>query len=171
MKKTIRLYNVIFPIWFLLIFPVSWLVVLPANFVIDTAVLLIAMACMKIQDKKQHYAKSIWLVWVFGFVSDLIGAGVLFLTQLLYGDSPAWDWWYENITMPVALNPFSNSFGFAYVLLAVAIAALAIFLLNWKISFRFTTLEEKQKKRLALTLAIATAPYLFFLPTELFSYF
>ena len=31
-KNSIKLYNVIFPIWLLWLIPITWLVVLPANF-------------------------------------------------------------------------------------------------------------------------------------------
>ena len=35
MKKEVRLYNVLFPIWLLWIFPQVWLVLLPGNLLID----------------------------------------------------------------------------------------------------------------------------------------
>lgn len=38
MKKDMKLYNVIFPIWMLFFLPPVRLVVLPANFVIDSLV-------------------------------------------------------------------------------------------------------------------------------------
>ena len=41
MKRDEKLYNVLFPLWFLLLVPISWLIVIPANFVIDPLALLL----------------------------------------------------------------------------------------------------------------------------------
>ena len=59
MKKDVKLYNVLFPFWMLLLFPQMWLIVLPGNFIIDSLVLLISMAVLKISDKKQWYNQHI----------------------------------------------------------------------------------------------------------------
>ena len=47
---SVRCYNVIFPIWFLLLFPVAWLYALPANFIIDSIVLLLALHMLKLDE-------------------------------------------------------------------------------------------------------------------------
>ena len=39
MKKEVRLYNVLLPVWLLWIFPQVWLVILPGNLLIDCLVL------------------------------------------------------------------------------------------------------------------------------------
>lgn len=31
-KKSIKFYNLIFPIWFLILIPITWIFILPANF-------------------------------------------------------------------------------------------------------------------------------------------
>lgn len=43
MKKQIRLYNIILPIWLLIVLPQVWLIVLPANLIIDGLVLLLTL--------------------------------------------------------------------------------------------------------------------------------
>ena len=50
LKKELKLYNVIFPIWFLWLVPITWIVVLPANFIIDLAVIVLTLKYLK--DKK-----------------------------------------------------------------------------------------------------------------------
>lgn len=165
MKKQIRMYNVMFPLWMLLIFPITWLVVLPANFVIDTAVLLITLKAMKISDMKSHYWKVIWPVWGFGFLSDFIGSGILLLSLV-----PQGEWWYQHLTNAVALNPFQNLYSFLYVLVATAISGVCIYFFNLKLSFRKLGLDLTQKKKLALSIAIFTAPYLFFFPSQFLYY-
>ena len=54
-KKDVKLYNALFPFWFLLLFPQVWLIVLPGNFLIDSIVLIISMFALKMTEKKQYY--------------------------------------------------------------------------------------------------------------------
>ena len=72
-SNNIILYNMIFPLWLLWIIPSTWIVILPANFLIDLAVLLITMHCLKISGRKEIIKRSVWKIWVFGFISDFIG--------------------------------------------------------------------------------------------------
>lgn len=51
MKKEVRLYNVLFPIWLLWIFPQVWLVLLPGNLLIDCLVLTGALFVLKCRSK------------------------------------------------------------------------------------------------------------------------
>jgi len=162
MQKQVTLYNVLFPIWFLLIFPIAWLVVLPVNFVIDSLVLLIALKLLPVEDIKDVYKKSVVKVWLCGFAADIAGAGLLFATQLDLGN-----WWYEYITSPVARNPFDNWYSFFYVLLAVALAGFLIYFFNTKFCFSQTDLTPKTIRRIALALAILTAPYVLLAPSQL----
>ena len=55
MKKEIKLYNVLFPLWMLMLFPITWLIILPGNFIIDSIVLIICMFALKFENKKQMY--------------------------------------------------------------------------------------------------------------------
>jgi hypothetical protein len=162
MKKEIKLYNVLFPIWFLLIFPITWIIVLPANFIIDSIVLLITIKLLKRADIKENYKKTILKVWMFGFLSDFIGAGILFLTQM-----PNGDWWYEYISSPVSYNPFDNLYSLSCVFIAIIASGIAIYLFNVKISFKTLNYDLKTKKVIALSLAIFTAPYILLMPSEL----
>ena len=43
MKRELRLYNVIFPIWLLFLFPVVLILVIPANLSVDSLVLLLTL--------------------------------------------------------------------------------------------------------------------------------
>ena len=170
-KKTIKLYNVIFPIWMLWIFPLTWFVVLPANFVIDLLVVALTMKVLKIEHIWATAKPVILKVWLFGFLSDLIGTAVMlvstFLDERILGESMG-DWWYHNIGFPVSFNPFQSIFGFLWVTFCVLLAGYMIYLFNSKISFKNAPLTEKQKRQLSLSLAVFTAPYLFYLPTMLF---
>ena len=59
--KNIKLYNVFFPIWFLLLFPVTWIIAMPVNFVIDSIVILLSLKFLKIDDIYQKYKKVLTL--------------------------------------------------------------------------------------------------------------
>ncbi len=169
-KKT-KLYNVIFPIWMLWIFPLTWLVILPANFLIDLLVVALTMKVLKIEHIWATAKPVILKVWLFGFLSDLIGTAAMlmaaFLDEGILGPT-AGKWWYQNISYSVNYNPFQSIYGFLWVTLCVVLAAAMIYLFNLKFSFKKAPLTDRQKRQLSLSLAVFTAPYLFYLPTMLF---
>ncbi len=165
-----KLYNVIFPIWLLWLIPVTWLVVLPANFIIDFLVVLLTLKYLHIPDAKQHTKAVIFKVWVFGFIADFIGTACMFMANVIHFsyDTPIGQWWYQNITNAVSYNPFDSIYAVLWVTLCVLITALFIYCFNLKICLRKWTLPDTQKKKVALSMAIFTAPYLFYLPTAWF---
>jgi hypothetical protein len=171
MGKEIRFYNVMFPLWFLLIFPLSWLVVLPANFLIDSTVLLITLKLLKQHDIFISYKKLILKVWMFGFLSDFIGAGFMLLTQIdiFAGRSNIGfgAWWYNHIANPVAFNPFDNLYSLLYVVLVIIITAVFIYFFNLKYALKKMKTEIASKKQIALSLAIFTAPYILLFPSQI----
>lgn len=141
-KKEIRLYNVLFPIWMLLIIPTAWIAVLPANFIVDSLVLLITAKKIGILEKG-IYKKHILRVWIFGFIADLIGAGILLGSLYIFEDFFRGD--ELIITLP-----------------AMLVSAVMIFLFNYR--FSFSELDKGARLRMALSFAIFTAPYTFLIP-------
>lgn len=147
-KKDVRLYNVLFPVWMLVTLPYLWYLVIPGNFVIDSLVLIIAMKVLKMEERMTFYRKHILPVFCFGFLADILAAaamwGSVFLWEDLmgpYGDSPL-------LTVP-----------------GVLVAAALIYVFNYFISFR--KCEKPLRRKLALTFAIATAPYTFLIPSRM----
>lgn len=169
-EYSIKLYNVIFPIWILWLIPITWLVVLPANFLIDLLVLVITLRCLKVENRKRIVKSSIWKVWLLGFLADFIGTAFMFLAGLIRfaPNSPIYEWWYSNIVMGVNYDPFHSVYSFLWTTVCIIITGFCIYWFNYKISFKKTDLPKSQKKRLALSLAVVTVPYLFYLPTRLF---
>lgn len=161
MKREIRLYNVLFPLWALLLFPAAWLYVLPGNFVIDSLVLVIAMAALHYTGKWAVWKSAILKVWIIGFAADLAGAGLTFGLTMLGG-----------ILLPGQLSDaFVEAVYFIpgaqlLVLPGIFLAGVLIYWLNRWLSFRRTELDPQQVKRLSLILAIATAPYTMLIPSE-----
>ena len=171
MKKQIKLYNVIFPIWLLLIFPQTWLVSIPTNFIIDLTVVVVAMKLLKINDIKLYAKKSILNVVVFGFLSDIIGGLFMLLPNFIYSSVPnnISDWMYRHILTAAMYDPFSSLWGFLYVVFCIVISSVFIYLFNSKLSFNKTEISIIEKKKISLALAIVTAPYLFLIPYNVFN--
>lgn len=165
MKKGVKLYNLLFPIWILWIIPITWIVVLPANFVIDLLVVVLTMKYLKIAEIKKKAQAVIFRVWIMGFVADFIGTIAMFLS----GSVPELDGtWFDNMASAVNYNPFEHIFAFVWVTICVIVTSFFIYLFNNKWCLKEAGLDDKQRKRVALSLAVFTAPYLFYLPTKWF---
>ena len=170
MKKGVKLYNVIFPIWMLLLFPQMWLISMPANFVIDFLVLYFSMKYLQIEQAKEKAKSVIWKTWGVGFGADIVGGFFMFLVPLIEVDMETvfGKWWYENMTNAVMYDPFENVYALLFVTLCVIITSLLIYIINKKWCLKSLEITEAQRQKIALYLAIFTAPYLFYLPTKWF---
>ncbi|MBR4099165.1 MAG: hypothetical protein IKK44_04170 [Clostridium sp.] len=165
MKRQIRLYNVIFPIWMLWLFPQVWLVALPANLVIDCLVLLAVLKFRGHPQKKTVLKQVWWKLWLLGFAADFIGVAVLlpslFLQSWLQG---AVQIWAEEHLIPVLYNAFRSPWAFTWTLAAVVLAGVCIYFFDRRALRACSLLTHRDRHVIALTLAIATAPWLFFIP-------
>lgn len=160
MKQT-RLYNVIFPVWLLFLVPVVWLIVIPANLLIDCLVVLLTLTALKHAQKKAVLKQVWWGVWLMGFAADFVGALFLLPSMFLLGYLPEpWDSWLE----PVMYNPFKSGLAFGVTLLAVALSGVCIYFFDRRRLRSCTLLTDREQHIVALTLAIVTAPWLFFIP-------
>ena len=170
MKKEIKLYNVIFPIWMLILIPPLWLVALPGNFIIDLLVLYISMKILKIENRKLNIKKAIWKSWIIGFAADFVGGFGMFLVALIDVDyeTKFGKWWYDNLTNAVMYNPFSTLAGFLWATMCVVITSVIIYFVNKKWCLKKLEISDNEKKKIALAMAVFTAPFLFYLPTAWF---
>lgn len=170
MKREHRLYNVMFPIWMLIFFPQVWLVVIPANFIIDSLVLLVMFRLMVPGESLGRlWRRSILRVVLIGFFSDFIGA--VPLVVIVFGGT----WLGNNLPAPAADalgmvmaqvmgNPFASGWAFLIISVFVLLAGFCIYKLNCWFSLCRLNLSRKQEKRIALVLAVVTAPWLYYLP-------
>lgn len=165
MKKQTRLYNMLLPIWLLWLVPAVWLVIIPGNLAIDCAVLLLAMAALKMDGKKAALKQVWWKLWLLGFAADAAG-----VAWMILGMVPGWFWWdtpfgtfWKCAVGNALLNPFSSPAAFLWTLVGVAIAGALIFLLDRRVLCRCPQTADRAD-RLALVLAVVTAPWLFFIP-------
>lgn len=145
MKKDVKLYNVLFPVWMLMTIPQTWVVVIPGNFLMDSLVLIFAMMMLKMENRKEFYKKHILKVFALGFLADILAA------------------------IPMGIGAWGFEFGGPYgdslllTLPGVLLAAVLIFVFDYFVSFR--ECEKGLRLRLALTFAIVTAPYTYMIPS------
>ena len=154
------------PIWFFWVFPVSWIAIIPITAVLCSIVMYISMLRLKINNRLKILGKTIIKVIFFRVLCDLIVVGFLLLLETRQDFiNPKSDFyhWYKNVFLrALERNPFSNIFA----LLVLCSIILLLMIINYKLNKKFTfsklDIGEENKKKLALAIAIFTAPYMFF---------
>lgn len=156
MKRDIKLYNLIFPMWgiyfYAIVFPYLYVLLLPANFIVDTVMLLLLFFLFRVPEKKALYWDGIWKTWGFGFVADFAAAGTL------VGISSV-------VSLPFNIYaPISSVGAFFFATVGVVLAGVLIYFFHIRFVWKDLPLEDGKKKKIALGMAILTAPYLMYLP-------
>ena len=135
MKKEVRLYNVLLPVWLLWIFPQVWLVILPGNLLIDCLVLTGALFVLKHRNKWAVVRKLWWKFWLL----------------------------YESLSYAMH-NPFGHPVAFLWTLAGVTLAGYCIYRFDKWAMKSCVLLSEGERHKIALAMAMITAPWLFFIP-------
>ena len=156
MKKDVRLYNMIMPLWLVIAFPVMWLPTLAGNFLIDSIVLLILLKIKKEEDKKQIWKGCIVGVWIFGMLSDIIGGAALVAISIFLEKTG-----FYRASNAIIFNPWTHPLAAVSVIFCMALSSLFIYLFDKKISFAKVFDDEGDRKWFALAFAIITTPWLF----------
>ncbi len=172
MKKQVRLYNVLFPIWILWLFPQILVFVVPGNLLIDCLVLFLTLLALKHAQKGAVMKKLWWKFWLLGFAADLIGTVWMLLSILpVYlanwdrvGPSPCLEWWEDTMLGVHMFRPWSHPLTLCWTLAGIAIAGVCIYFFDRRAMRSCTLLTDREKHLIALTMAIVTAPWLFFMP-------
>jgi hypothetical protein len=168
--KKVKLYDVIFPVWFIWLLPPIILIAFAGNFVIDTIVMLISFKLIKAAEitglsMKELYKKSIIKVWCLGFLADIIGA--LILLALTSDEIPSLKI-PNKIQNAIYMNPFANIWAFLIVFACMVIVSIFIYVFNYNITFKKVIREKALKVKMSLIFAIVTAPWTFLIPTKWF---
>ena len=169
MKRETRLYNVIFPIWILMFWPSPpvFLVTLFGNLAIDCAVVALALLALRHSAKGAVLRRCWWKVWLYGFLSDVIGAvwlaAGLFGAWALDADGTAAGW-VSDFAMAMTVNPFRHPLALAWTAVGTAVAGVCSYFFDRRAFRHIPELDGRQSHILALTLALVTAPWLFFIP-------
>jgi hypothetical protein len=167
MKKETRLYNILLPIWLLVLFPQTWLIVLPGNLAVDCLVLFLTLTALKHTGRGAVLKALWWKLWLLGFAADAVG-----VLWMVLGLLPAWvgqalgrdiSLWEKSLGY-LAHNPFLHPAAFLWTLAGVALAGVCIYFFDKRAMGPCPLLTHREKHITALTMAIVTAPWLFFLP-------
>lgn len=162
MKKQVKLYNVLFPVWLLWLFPQILVIVLPGNLLIDCLVLFCVLCALK-HTRKGAVVKALWWkFWLLGFAADLVGTVWMVAGWFGMAVLDAKNLWaipYINL-----LRPWLHPLTFLWTLTGIAIAGVCIYFFDKRAMKKCGLLTDREKHTIALTMAIVTAPWLFFLP-------
>ena len=165
--KEIKLYNLIFPIWFLLFFPPVIFITLIGNLIIDSLVIIACFFMFKLgntqNNLKTFYKRNILNVWIFGFLADIIGAFLLFLL-VICGDFGLPD----DLITGISYDPFSHPLAVIIILFAMLISTVFIFIFNYKFTFSKEIEEQKLRLKVSISIALLTIPWTFLLPAKWF---
>ena len=151
--RSLRLFNILFPAWMFYLLPTGlWLIILPVNFIIDSLVLWLAMRRLGLAERREVWKRSIFRIWSIGFLSDILGALLTFgLFLAIDAAHLSWDVYLFPGTTLLAIP-------------GVIFSAVLIYALNKRYAFAKCVLDEAQKRKLSLALAILTAPYAMLIP-------
>ena len=153
-KKDLRLYNVMFPVWMIIWFPTwLWLLLIPANYLLDRLVLRWSLSGY--EDRNAFCRQNAWKICLSGFLGDFAGALVLFGAYVA-SENP--------LSNAIAYAPFSNTIALLVTMLSVTLSGVCIYLLD-KWLLKRSGLDVRLSRRSALYLALITAPYLYFFPS------
>ncbi len=192
-KQSVTLYNILFPVWLLVWIPSPlWLLLIPLNFVIDYIVLYKSLPDDAEREKnvsdggqgskslpddvernknvsdsvprKAFCNKYAWIICAAGFAADFIGSLFLFAAFMITSSRKLDS--LRQISHGLGLNPFESFAAFLIVVCSILLAAYCIYRFDSYLLKR-AGLSEEQGRKSALWLAVATAPYLFLLPSEI----
>ena len=159
-------FDLVIPLWAFWLFPPCWIAIIPITAILCSIVMYISMLYLKINNRSKILRKTIIKLTCFNFLCDLIVIGFLFLGVLGVEKiiNPKSDFynWYKFFMDSFGRHPIDNIF----VILILGVTILLLRIINYKLNKKFTfsklDIEEENKKKLALSIAIFTAPYLIF---------
>ena len=139
MKKNIRLYTAT-PLWVYFLTPsFVFLIILPGSFIINSIVLSVGFALLRIPGKLSLYKKLILKIWCFNLISIIVCAFLLWTAV----EFEAWRWYDEF-----------------FILIVVLVPVVISYLLNRCFSFNHLEISKIKRIILSLSLAVFTSPYL-----------
>ena len=173
MKKGVKLYSIYFPFYaFIMLDYVFFLPMLPINFAVTALLLFIVLRASKVENWKQVLKQSIWRVFGFGLLADLVGVLFRFLPLLteklcrLIGLDVAADYlckyWSDVVLYNIYLGDVPKNL--TWTVISILIAGIFVFIFNYYLALPKVMEDVKLRKRMAIVMAILTAPYSFMNP-------
>lgn len=173
MKKNGKLYSLYFPFYALIM--LDWkrfLPMLPINLVVTALVLWLTLKLSKAEDLKSTLKKSVLPAFGACLLADLCGVFIRFLPRLLellcqaLGMESAANFFGKHLSDMVLYNIYLGPvfIKLVWTVLSILFAGACLYLLNDRWALKKAIPDEKLRRRTALVLAIATAPWAFMCP-------
>lgn len=166
MKRGVKLYNLILPLWLMLMIPsLYWLFTLPANFIVDLTVSAVALRLSGAREIKKALRTSIVHTWLWGFAADFAGTAMMLAPELArsFCDGGPFRVWLDGLARDLTINPAVDPTSLLWTLASIALSSFIIYRKNYNVCFRRAELTDKQRRCVSLALAVVTAPWFFFL--------
>ena len=106
-----------------------------------------------------------WKICIAGFAAEFIGASIIIFRDLYQPFFPQET--MQAINYAVYGTPFASSAGLIVFLLAILIAGICVYFFGRHILTK-AGLEKHTAVRIAMLMAVITAPYTILIPTNLF---
>lgn len=150
--KSIKLYNVIFPIWLIIMMPPFVFVAAILNLMIDGTVIYLMVRINKIRLELKELRTSIIKAWGFGMLADLVGMLMLLFIGMNFNSLEVYNVWKEPLSLVIYI-------------IVVLIVGLAIYLFNYRMFFK-KGLDKNLSFKIGMAMGIITAPWTFLIPTS-----
>ena len=155
------------PFWAFWVLPIFWPFVIPIVTVFYSIVLYLIMLYLKIDKPLKKLRETIIKVTFWGFLCDLIIFVIILLIAFVgaktINPTSNFYYWFEKIYFnDLEKNQLGNIFAFLTIFIPMVLSRVINYKLNKRYTFSKLDIEEENKKKLALAIAIFTAPYLFF---------
>lgn len=151
-----------YPSWVAYLVSPGLFIFLVVLFAIISIIILVTLKKLRVVKVKETYRKVILPACMVTFLSYIVGTVILLLTQFL----TKFDWVNVKLAEPLVISPFLNVYAFCYTLLAFLVSTALIFYLNKLITMNTIRLSNGKEFRIALILTLFTAPYIFFIPSQ-----
>ncbi|NLY09682.1 MAG: hypothetical protein GXZ11_07330 [Tissierellia bacterium] len=163
MKTKIKLYNVMFPVFFLLMVPITpiFLISILVNMIWDYLVFSFLVKKFRLEVDKMEKKIAFLKIFKLGFAADFIGAGILL--AMMMGTKIG-----DHIGNYSYSGPIDQPVGAIIVFLAVVLSGVLLYIFNNKYTLKSLDWSTEDKKKVALWIAILTAPYTFLIPLNIF---
>ena len=179
-KRSVTCYNLIFPVW-LLFSPwglpalavfgfIGVPIMLIGNYAVDWLVTALGMRLAHVDNIKDRVWSVSTRVWLLGYAADALSSLPLLVIMMDPIKEPTrQEWFYQNIERPICYgNPYASPLALLILASCLLLAGVLIYFFNMKWGLKNAKLEQREKRRVALTLALLTMPYTFLIPTSWF---
>ncbi len=145
MLTSFNIFCVSVPLWFYAIYPYVWLILFPLNIIVNSAVLILFLFILDINQKKAAFKSCIWKLCLLSFLAHLNSAVILFFLM------------------------YFEIYNFVLSLAGVLFSAALTYYFNYKITFASLEAKISDIKRISFAIALFTAPYYYLLTSDIFT--